>query len=181
MDKPKIEAFRASLSTIEARAAAVRAGKIPETYTEKLIASQNNRVKKLTSEVGELVREDWRPDFSAGCLVGEAADVNYSVSVMTAARGLPMLAPGRQRSAFYKELDQQYRDQILGSRIERTHLLGIATMGLVACECQPVFDEAAFIGTAGRVLLMTDFILAGQCLTSEPVIDELIRRNREGA
>jgi phosphoribosyl-ATP pyrophosphohydrolase len=178
MDQSKIEAFRTSLNTIEARAEAVKAGKVPETYTEKLIASQNDRVKKLTSEAGELVREDWRPDFSAGCMVGEAADVNYSVSVMTAARGLPMLAPGRQRTKLYARTEDQVIDRILSDRTERTQLLGIATMGLVACECQPVFDASAFIDTAARVLLMTDFILAGQGLTSEPVIDELIRRNQ---
>ena len=84
-----LQGYCASLQTIAERAKDVREGKIPSTYTEKLLASQNERVKKIASEAGELVQEMARPDFDQGRFVGEASDVVYAVCVACEAQGVP--------------------------------------------------------------------------------------------
>lgn len=78
-----------TLSAIEGRAVT-----LPDTdpadysYTQRLLADQNERVKKLGSETVEFVREDAKPELDRTAFVGEAADLVYSVEVMVAAHGL---------------------------------------------------------------------------------------------
>ncbi len=84
-----VPGYLASLATLEERAARLRVGEPPATYTQELMADQNKRVKKLGSESAELVREECRPDFDPERLLGEAADLTYAVEVMVSSRGLP--------------------------------------------------------------------------------------------
>ncbi len=91
-DSEILSRYAASLETIAGRCSGLQAGKVPETYTEKLLADQNARVKKIGSEAVELVREECRPDFDPERFVGEAADMVYAVTVALGARGLSMMA-----------------------------------------------------------------------------------------
>jgi phosphoribosyl-ATP pyrophosphohydrolase/phosphoribosyl-AMP cyclohydrolase len=91
MDIPLMAAYAESLEVIEGRAQGLAAGKQPETYTEKLLADQNERIKKLGSEAAELVREECRPDFDADRFIGEAADLVYAVQVAVVAKGQSFL------------------------------------------------------------------------------------------
>lgn len=88
MEVSLMTAYSRSLEVIEGRAKGLAAGKTPDTYTERLLADQNERVKKLGSETVELVREECRPDFDPNRFIGEAADLVYAVEVLVAARGL---------------------------------------------------------------------------------------------
>lgn len=176
-----IEGYVASILTIEERAAAVRSGKPPETYTEKLMASQNERVKKLSSETGELIREDSRPDFDFDRFIAEMADFYYSLEVMIAARGLSFASVGLQRSRIYVEVqaaDPDMIDELLTNRPLRWQSLGSAAMRVVSDECGPDFDEDRFVYSTANALLMSDFMMLERGLTPEPVMDELIRRNQ---
>jgi len=176
-----IEGYVATILAIEARAEAVRSGKVPETYTEKLMADQNERIKKLSSETGELVREDCRPDFDFDRFIGEMADFYYSLEVMIAARGLSFASVGLQRSRLYVELqssEPEMIDELLANRPLRWQSLGSAAMRVVTDECRPDFDGNRFVYSAANALLMSDFMMLERDLTPEPVMDELIRRNQ---
>lgn len=83
-----VDDYIESTRTISARVANLLNGKEAQTYTEKLLASENEQVKKLSSEAGELVREICRPDFDKGRFIGEAADLVYAATVACAAKGI---------------------------------------------------------------------------------------------
>ena len=76
-----------SLATISSRAQRVLSGMEPQSYSEKLLGDQNERIKKFGSETAELIREECR-QFDELSFIGEAADVLYSLELMVAARGL---------------------------------------------------------------------------------------------
>lgn len=174
-----MRAYMNSLQTIESRAAGLRAGREPTSYTEKLLASQNERVKKLGSEVVELVREDTRPDFDESRLIGEASDTIYSVEVMCAARRISFLEVLDRMQGQIREgwPTQQMATELAENRLARYQSLGAYSARLVAEECNPDFSEEGFVNIAANLVYMTGVILAGRGLTMRPVFNELAARN----
>jgi phosphoribosyl-ATP pyrophosphohydrolase len=88
---PPLKEWLASLDTLAERAAGLRSGKPPETYTERLMADENELVKKIGSESAELIRELCRPDFDLDRMIGEGADYTYALEAALAIRGASML------------------------------------------------------------------------------------------
>jgi phosphoribosyl-ATP pyrophosphohydrolase/phosphoribosyl-AMP cyclohydrolase len=70
------------VATIDARKAAPREG----SYTSKLLASENHRLKKLPEEAGEVLMA--AKDHDAARLAEEAADVLYHLLVVLRAEGV---------------------------------------------------------------------------------------------
>jgi len=91
LDDLDMAGYLASLQTIMQRKQALVDGKLPTTYTEQLLDDVNERVKKLSSESGELVREMCRPDFGRQRFIGEASDLVYAVEVACAAQGISFI------------------------------------------------------------------------------------------
>lgn len=169
-----------SLATIDARAAAIRNGKMPETYTELLLADQNKRVQKLCSEVGELVREDIRRDYDESRFVGEAADVVYSLEVVAAARQVPFLGIFAKINTTFAQGTSEWQELTgqLTSRYMLAKLLGAAATGVVAQECRPEFDAKDFAAESAALLYLVGFALQSRGLSYQLVFDELADRNR---
>lgn len=85
------ERYLNSIEVIAEKAKRIREGEEPSTYTEWLLADDNKRIKKISSEVGELIREVCRPDFDQGRFVGEAADVLYALETVVMAEGVEFI------------------------------------------------------------------------------------------
>lgn len=176
-----IEAYSRVIRTVEGKAEAILAGKEPETYTEILLADQNKRVQKLSSEVSEFVREDCRPDFDRTRFIGEGADTIYSLQVMVAARGLSffnvMTVMRTEREAGRPSEEQL--TMLLGNKPFLLRSLGASATGLVVEECRPDFDALEFLTEAANTLCLTGLVLSARGMTVEPAVDELVRRNIE--
>lgn len=79
-----------AMATIQERAANVADGCEPETYSERLLASVNNLVKKYASESGEVIKAFLTESDEE--LVNEVADATYSSELLLAKRGLSFVA-----------------------------------------------------------------------------------------
>lgn len=165
--------------TITNRAENVAAGKVPQTYVEKLIADPNERVKKLGSETFELIRELGKVRFNQEDLVGEVADVVFGVEVMSAAHGLDFRSVFPIIDALGKmgcPSDAQ-RERLLSDQEWLVKSLGSTAANLAAEDSSDIFDKGRFLGTAAGLVSMTAISLQGYGITFDPVIDELAARN----
>jgi len=86
-----IAGFMGAVEKIRGRRLNLDAGKIPTTYTERLLSNENELVKKLSSETGELIREVCRADFDADRFISEAADSVYAVEAACEAKNISFI------------------------------------------------------------------------------------------
>ena len=81
--------FNTSIALIDWRAAGLRAGRLPQTETERLLADKDARQAKLGADVMALVGAETVASFKfkEETLVNSSASVIYDVAVMVAAKG----------------------------------------------------------------------------------------------
>lgn len=175
--------FAASVRTIEAKGNAIREGQVPATYTERLLADQNARVKKLGSEVMELIREDSIPQPSLRPFVEEAADTVYSVEVILAARGVS-IAKTLSALALYWDnavrtmpAERERIADMLTDQELRAKQLSSAAGFLVVAECSPEFEQQSLVIGAMGVLNVTGVMMQARGINMAPVFAELGARN----
>ena len=85
-------AYLDSLAVIEDKAARIRSGEAPSTYTEKLMSNINELVKKLGSEQAEFLQAILRLDTDPDEVLNEAADFVYAVTVALSVKKLSMIS-----------------------------------------------------------------------------------------
>lgn len=177
-----IEGYIASVQTIESKARDIWAGKDPETYTEILLSDQNKRIQKLACEVGELVREECRPDFDKDRFIGEAADTVYALEVMVAARGLSIFDAMRlviRESRNGRPTEEQMRCYLAPDNIFLIRSLGGSATGLILAECAEDFSPERMIAETANCLVLTNILISRRGFDSDLIRDELAQRNVE--
>lgn len=172
-----------SVRTIETKGRAIRDEQSPATYTERLLADQNARIKKLGSEVMELIREDSSPEPDMQQFVGEAADTVYSVEVMLAARGVSIAKTIKALALYWDNTvrtvpaERERMVDMLADQELRAKQLSSAAGLLVAAECAPEFEQQSLVIGAMGVLNVTGVMMQARGMTMAPVFAELGARN----